>query len=91
VREGEPPQTIDHPVHVGSLAFVLAELRVTPVVEKKQPGRCRLALPPRLTMPREGHSCWSRFGLLLNVLPSATNQPLPCLPLHQLRPCQATP
>lgn len=37
VREGE--QYMDHPVHLGGEAFVLAELKVTPPVEKKQPGR----------------------------------------------------
>ncbi len=37
VREGE--QYMDHPVHLGGEAFVLTELKVTPPVEKKQPGR----------------------------------------------------
>ena len=37
VREGE--QYMDHPVHLGGEAFVLTELKVTPIVEKKQPGR----------------------------------------------------
>ena len=31
---------MDHPVHLGGEAFVLTELKVTPPVEKKQPGRC---------------------------------------------------
>ncbi len=39
VREAEGDQYADHPVHLGGEAFVLAELKVTPVVEKKQPGR----------------------------------------------------
>lgn len=39
VREGEPPTNTDHPVHLGAEAFVLAELKVTPIVEKKVPGR----------------------------------------------------
>jgi len=39
VREAEGDQYADHPVHLGAEAFVLAELKVTPVVEKKQPGR----------------------------------------------------
>lgn len=37
MREGE--QYMDHPVHLGGEAFVLTELKVTPIVEKKQPGR----------------------------------------------------
>ena len=37
VREGD--QYTDHPVHLGGEAFVLAELKVTPVVEKKVPGK----------------------------------------------------
>lgn len=39
VREAEGDQYADHPVHLGGEAFVLVELKVTPVVEKKQPGR----------------------------------------------------
>ena len=37
VREGD--QYTDHPVHLGGAACVLAELKVTPVVEKKVPGK----------------------------------------------------
>lgn len=37
MREGEG--YTDHPVHLGGEAFVLAELKVTPPVEKKVAGR----------------------------------------------------
>lgn len=50
MREAEGDQYADHPVHLGGEAFVLAELKVTPVVEKKQPGRW--VNEPRLQLAR---------------------------------------